>query len=118
MGRGVHLITVNDYLARRDARWKAPIYNLLGLNVGVLQMASRTEHGRKAFLVDLERTSPHEDQHQLQLVDRKLAYDADITYGTNSEFGFDYLRDNMKMSLGSASSAATTMPSSMRSTTC
>jgi len=99
LSRGVHLITVNDYLARRDARWKAPIYNLLGLSVGVLQMASRTEHGRKAFLVDLERQSPHEDQHQLQIVDRKLAYDADITYGTNSEFGFDYLRDNMKMSL-------------------
>jgi preprotein translocase subunit SecA len=69
------------------------------LKVGVLQMASRTEHGRKAFLVDLESESPHEDQHQLQLVDRKLAYDADVTYGTNSEFGFDYLRDNMKMSL-------------------
>jgi preprotein translocase subunit SecA len=99
VGRGVHLITVNDYLARRDARWKAPIYNLLGLKVGVLQMASRTEHGKKAFLVDLERESPHEDQHQLELVDRKLAYDADITYGTNSEFGFDYLRDNMKMNL-------------------
>ena len=99
VSRGVHLITVNDYLARRDARWKAPIYNLLGLSVGVLQMASRTEHGRKAFLVDLERESPHEDQHQLRMVDRKLAYDADVTYGTNSEFGFDYLRDNMKMRL-------------------
>ncbi len=99
VGRGVHLITVNDYLARRDARWKAPIYNMLGLTVGVLQMAARTEHGKKAFIVDLERSSPHEDQHQLQMVDRKLAYDADITYGTNNEFGFDYLRDNMKMSL-------------------
>ncbi|MBN1669158.1 MAG: hypothetical protein JW862_18835 [Anaerolineales bacterium] len=99
VGRGVHLITVNDYLARRDARWKAPIYSYLGLTIGVLQMASRTEHGRKAFLVDLESESPHEDQHQLQMVDRKLAYQADITYGTNAEFGFDYLRDNMKMSL-------------------
>jgi preprotein translocase subunit SecA len=98
-GRGVHLITVNDYLARRDARWKAPIYNMLGLSVGVLQMAARTEHGKKAFLVDLEKSSPHEDQDQLQMVDRKLAYNADITYGTNNEFGFDYLRDNMKMSL-------------------
>jgi preprotein translocase subunit SecA len=99
VGRGVHLITVNDYLARRDARWKAPIYNMLGLSVGVLQMAARTEHGKKAFLVDVEKSSPHEDQDQLQVVDRKLAYDADITYGTNNEFGFDYLRDNMKMSL-------------------
>jgi preprotein translocase subunit SecA len=94
-GRGVHLITVNDYLARRDARWMAPIYNLLGLSVGVLQMASRTENGRKAFLVDLEKSSPFEDQHQIRLVDRVEAYRADITYGTNSEFGFDYLRDNL-----------------------
>ncbi len=99
IGLGVHLITVNDYLARRDARWKAPIFHMLGLSIGVLQMASRTEHGKKAFLVDLEKSSPHEDQHQLQMVDRKLAYDSDLTYGTNSEFGFDYLRDNMKMSL-------------------
>ena len=99
VGRGVHLITVNDYLARRDARWKAPIFHMLGFSIGVLQMAARTEHGKKAFLIDLEKTSPHEDQDQLQMVDRKLAYDADITYGTNSEFGFDYLRDNMKMSL-------------------
>jgi len=99
VGLGVHLITVNDYLARRDARWKAPIYNTLGLSVGVLQMAARTEHGKKAFIVDLEKSSPHEDQDQLQLVDRVEAYGADITYGTNNEFGFDYLRDNMKMSL-------------------
>jgi len=96
-GRGVHLITVNDYLARRDARWMAPIYNLLGLSVGVLQIAARTENGKKAFLVDQEKESPHEDQHQLRLVPRGEAYQADITYGMNSEFGFDYLRDNMTM---------------------
>jgi preprotein translocase subunit SecA len=96
-GRGVHLITVNDYLARRDARWMAPIYNALGLSVGVLQMAARTENGKKAFLVDLERESPHEDQNQLRMVPRSDAYAADITYGTNSEFGFDYLRDNMTL---------------------
>jgi len=98
-GRGVHLITVNDYLARRDARWMAPIYNLLGLSIGVLQMAARTENGKKAFLVELERESPHEDQNQLRMVPRAEAYLADITYGTNSEFGFDYLRDNMTMNL-------------------
>jgi preprotein translocase subunit SecA len=98
-GRGVHLVTVNDYLARRDARWMAPIYHLLGLRVGVLQMAARTENGKKAFIVDIERQSPHEDQHQLRLVDRQEAYTADIVYGTNSEFGFDYLRDNMTWSL-------------------
>jgi len=97
--RGTHLVTVNDYLARRDARWMAPIFNALGLSVGVLQMAARTENGKKAFIVDLEKASPHEDQHQLRLVDRAEAYAADITYGINSEFGFDYLRDNMTMRL-------------------
>ncbi len=97
--KGCHLVTVNDYLARRDARWMAPIFNLLGLSVGVLQMAARTENGRKAFVVDLEKESPHEDQNQLRMVDRVEAYAADITYGTNAEFGFDYLRDNMAMRL-------------------
>jgi preprotein translocase subunit SecA len=94
-GRGVHLVTVNDYLARRDARWMSPIYTALGLKVGVLQMASRTENGTKAFVVNLQKHSPQEDQDQLELVPRKEAYEADIVYGTNSEFGFDYLRDNL-----------------------
>jgi preprotein translocase subunit SecA len=98
-GRGVHLVTVNDYLARRDARWMAPIFEMLGLSTGVLQMAAATENGKKAFLFDFEKESPHEDQHHLRLVDRVEAYAADITYGTNSEFGFDYLRDNMTMRL-------------------
>ena len=75
------------------------IYNRLGLSVGVLQMAARTENGKKAFLVDFERESPHEDQHNLLMVPRRDAYAADITYGTNNEFGFDYLRDNMTMRL-------------------
>jgi preprotein translocase subunit SecA len=95
LSRGAHLVTVNDYLARRDARWMAPIYHALGMSVGVLQMAARTENGRNAFLIDLEKESPHEDQHQLRMVLRAEAYRADITYGTNSEFGFDYLRDNL-----------------------
>jgi preprotein translocase subunit SecA len=76
----------------------APIFHMLGLSSGVLQMAAATENGKKAFIVDFERESPHEDQRHLRLVDR-LAYEADITYGTNSEFGFDYLRDNMTMRL-------------------
>jgi len=100
VGRGIHLITVNDYLARRDARWMAPIFHMLGLSVGVLQMAAVTENGKKAFIVDFERESPHEDQQNLRMVDRAEAYLADVTYGTNSEFGFDYLRDNMTMRLG------------------
>jgi preprotein translocase subunit SecA len=73
-GRGVHLVTVNDYLARRDAAWMGPIYNFLGLSVGVIV------HG----LTDEER---------------RQGYGSDITYGTNNEFGFDYLRDNMKFTL-------------------
>ena len=99
VGRGNHLVTVNDYLARRDARWMGSIYLALGLEVGVLQMAARTENGKKAFLVDFERESPHEDQHNLRMVPRGKAYAADITYGTNSEFGFDYLRDNMTLNI-------------------
>jgi preprotein translocase subunit SecA len=98
-GNGTHLVTVNDYLARRDARWMAPIFQMLGLSVGVLQMAAVTENGKKAFLVDFEKESPHEDQQHLRMVDRVEAYAADVTYGTNSEFGFDYLRDNMTMRL-------------------
>jgi preprotein translocase subunit SecA len=100
-GKGVHLVTVNDFLARTQARLMAQVYHLLGLQVGVLQMAARTENGRKAFVVDLNKTSSQEDQHQLVLVDRKKAYDADITYGTNAEYGFDYLRDNMTNTLES-----------------
>jgi len=102
-GRGVHLITVNDYLARRDARWMGPIFHFLGLSVGVLQEAARTESGRKAFLYDPQKESTQEDVNQLQMVDRKLAYLADITYGTNNEFGFDYLRDNMARRLDARS---------------
>lgn len=98
-GRGAHLVTVNDYLARRDARWMSPIYHALGMRVGVLQMAARTENGKKGFLVDPTRVSSFEDQHNLRLVDRAEAYAADITYGTNSEYGFDYLRDNLVMHL-------------------
>ncbi len=93
--RGAHLVTVNDYLARRDARWMGAIYHFLGLSVGILQMAAATENGKKAFLYDPEKKSPHEDQDEMRLVERGEAYAADITYGTNSEFGFDYLRDNM-----------------------
>jgi len=97
--RGVHVVTVNDYLSRRDARWMFPIYKALGLSVGVLQMADRTENGKKAFLLDLDKPNAREDLHQLTLVNRSEAYKADIVYGTNSEFGFDYLRDNLTMSM-------------------
>src|SRR5579862_8440690 len=73
-GKGVHVVTVNDYLARRDSEWMGKIYRFLGMTVGVIQ-------------------------HELNDAERQVAYGADITYGTNNEFGFDYLRDNMKFEL-------------------
>src|SRR5512147_2552393 len=73
-GRGVHVVTVNDYLARRDAQWMGPIYTFLGLTVGVIV-------------------------HGLDDSERQTSYNSDVTYGTNNEFGFDYLRDNMKFDL-------------------
>jgi preprotein translocase subunit SecA len=94
--KGVHLVTVNDYLARRDAGWNAPIFHLLGLSVG-----SIIQEG-KSFIYDHEfYDSSHGDERlsHLKPCERKLAYGADITYGTNNEFGFDYLRDNMVQSL-------------------
>jgi preprotein translocase subunit SecA len=85
--KGAHLVTVNDYLARRDALWMSPIYLFLGLTVGVIQH----EISYKVVWED-EKTF----KTKLVQCSRKEAYDADITYGTNNEFGFDYLRDNMK----------------------
>ena len=87
-GKGVHVVTVNDYLARRDAQWMAAVYHLLGLSVGVLQHES-------AYLYDPSGKGDQRGMEQLRQVERRVAYGADITYGTNNEFGFDYLRDNM-----------------------
>src|SRR6185503_19956521 len=75
-GKGVHVVTVNDYLAKRDSDWMGQVYRFLGLTVGVIQ-------------------------HDMRDADRKAAYAADVTYGTNNELGFDYLRDNMKFDLAS-----------------
>ena len=88
-GDGVHIVTVNDYLARRDPIWMGPIYHLLGLTVGCLQHDA-------AYLYDPELTDVGRGGYQyLVPVSRAEAYRADILYGTNNEFGFDYLRDNM-----------------------
>ena len=90
-GRGVHVVTVNDYLAQRDAGWNAPIYKFLGLSTGVIV-------NEASFIYDEEYINEdHEDERfrHLKPCTRKEAYNADITYGTNNEFGFDYLRDNM-----------------------
>ena len=90
-GKGVHVVTVNDYLAQRDAGWNAPVYHFLGLSVGVIV-------NQASFIYDPEyENEDHDDERFLHLkpATRKEAYAADITYGTNNEFGFDYLRDNM-----------------------
>jgi preprotein translocase subunit SecA len=86
-GEGVHIVTVNDYLARRDAQWYGPALYDLGLDVGVLQ------HDQ-GYLYTTEAHEAPSFEH-LQSADRRTAYAADVTYGTNNEFGFDYLRDNM-----------------------
>src|SRR3990167_5282382 len=95
-GKGAHLVTVNDYLARRDSGWNGPIFHLLGLTTG-----SIIQEG-KSYVYDPEfNDTSHGDERlaNLKPAERKAAYTADITYGTNNEFGFDYLRDNMVQSL-------------------
>lgn len=94
-GKGTHLVTVNDYLARRDAGWMGPIYHALGLTVGVIYAG---QGDQPAAMYDPEYTDKNTSDDRLahlRPTDRKSAYAADITYGTNNEFGFDYLRDNM-----------------------
>ena len=87
-GRGVHVVTVNDYLAKRDPQWMGPIFHGLGLTVGIIQHES-------AFMFDPDHRGTDERLIHLRPVERAEAYAADVTYGTNNEFGFDYLRDNM-----------------------
>ena len=90
-GRGVHVVTVNDYLAQRDAGWNAPVYHFLGMSVGVIIADA-------SFLYDPEYINEEHTDERMQHLKpctRKQAYQADVTYGTNNEFGFDYLRDNM-----------------------
>lgn len=94
-GRGVHLVTVNDYLARRDAGWMGPIYHLLGLSVGVI-FSGKGDLPAAIYDPDyIDATHSDDRLKNLRPVSRVEAYAADITYGTNNEFGFDYLRDNM-----------------------
>lgn len=108
-GKGVHLVTVNDYLARRDADWMGQVYHFLGLTVGCIQ-----HDGAFLYETEIEKVRRHDDElkkegeaeegyealitadmNHLREVTRREAYQADITFGTNNEFGFDYLRDNM-----------------------
>ncbi len=123
-GRGVHLVTVNDYLARRDALWMGPLYLFLGLRVGVINQLGKSyevvwknknmfesavernlsvwpEGYTEEFLKDTAKNLEAVEAFSVDLIeiDRKQAYECDITYGTNNEFGFDYLRDNLVLSL-------------------
>ncbi|MFC1994347.1 preprotein translocase subunit SecA [Chloroflexota bacterium] len=91
-GKGVHVVTVNDYLAKRDTQWMGLIYHALGLSVGCIQHES-------AFLFDPEYNPEDPSLRHLRPISRRQAYEADVTYGTNNEFGFDYLRDNMMVDL-------------------
>lgn len=98
-GRGVHLVTVNDYLARRDAGWMGPIFNLLGISISSII-------NEQSFIFDPSHSDENVDDFRLRHlkpVSRKEAYQADVVYGINSEFGFDYLRDNMAPDLASVS---------------
>jgi preprotein translocase subunit SecA len=96
-GRGAHLVTVNDYLARRDAVWMGPIYHFMGLSVGIIQGQSPDSDELGGSYIYEPGANVMEDPRYLNLVpcSRRDAYGCDITYGTNHEFGFDYLRDNM-----------------------
>lgn len=104
-GEGVHVVTVNDYLSRRDAVWMAPVFNFLGMSVGVINS------GNSSFIFDsshskdenLEDNSFRIDYEFLKPSTRKESYNCDITYGTNNEFGFDYLRDNLAQNIDNIS---------------
>ncbi|MEN8178136.1 MAG: preprotein translocase subunit SecA [Pseudomonadota bacterium] len=96
--KGVHVVTVNDYLARRDAAWMGRLYNFLGLSTGVINSSGGMGPDSSSYLLDLEYDGAAGGYAQLRPVARGEAYAADITYGTNNEFGFDYLRDNMAFS--------------------
>ena len=94
-GKGVHVVTVNDYLARRDAAWMGKIYRFLGLDVGVINSSGGMGPDAASYLYDPDYAGDQGGYPHMRPVTRKQAYAADITYGTNNEFGFDYLRDNM-----------------------
>ena len=93
-GKGVHIITVNDYLAHRDAQWMGPVFHTLGLTVGSIQSFAGPGTPN-SFVYDVES----DVSKNMRPANRREAYAADVTYGTNNEFGFDYLRDNMALSL-------------------
>ncbi len=98
-GRGCHLVTVNDYLARRDCHWMGPIYHALGVRVASINAQQTIDQPAPSYIYDADHESEDQRWKHMRPVTRREAYGADITYGTNNEFGFDYLRDNMVVDL-------------------
>ena len=97
--KGCHLVTVNDYLAKRDCNWMGPIYHALGVSVVCINAMQSPDQPSPSFLYDPDFDSEDPKWKYLRPITRRQAYEADITYGTNNEFGFDYLRDNMVLDL-------------------
>jgi len=97
-GKGVHLVTVNDYLARRDAAWMGRLYGFLGMSTGIINGSGGQGPDSSSYVFDADWDGSEGGFLNLRPVSRSEAYAADITYGTNNEFGFDYLRDNMRHS--------------------
>jgi len=95
VGRGAHLITVNDYLAKFGCQWMGPVYHLLGLSVAVIESAGNAGVDKASFKFNPDYRNEDDRYQNLEPITRRQAYACDITYGTNNEFGFDYLRDNM-----------------------
>ncbi len=98
-GQGSHLVTVNDYLAKRDCHWMGPIYHALGISVACINAQQTADQRAPSYIYDPSYESEDQKWKFLRPVTRRQAYEADITYGTNNEFGFDYLRDNMVLDL-------------------
>ena len=98
-GQGCHLVTVNDYLSKRDCHWMGPIYHALGVSVASIHSQQNPDNSAPSYIYDTEYESEDKKWSFLRPVTRRQAYEADITYGTNNEFGFDYLRDNMVLDL-------------------
>jgi len=94
-GQGCHLVTVNDYLAKRDCHWMGPIYHALGASVACINAQQATGQPAPSYIYDPGYESEDQKWRFLRPITRRQAYEADVTYGTNNEFGFDYLRDNM-----------------------
>ncbi|MBE9513861.1 MAG: preprotein translocase subunit SecA [Chloroflexi bacterium] len=94
-GRGCHLVTVNDYLAKRDCQWMGPVYHALGVSVAAINARQTSDQPAPSYVYEAGYESEDNRWNSLRPISRRQAYEADITYGTNNEFGFDYLRDNM-----------------------